>query len=262
MKVFVFQGGLGNQIFEYAFYKKQLENNPNLEYLFPVKSHNGFELNKWFDVTLNKASFLKKILYIVAIKLKEKKIFNLIADKDQDPNDDNYFVTGFFQDKQYFDNIDISFKEFNLSKANREYLEQIKRTNSVAIHVRRGDYLQPPYDEIYGGICTSKYYQEAVEIIKGKLKDPVFYIFSNDKDWVKNNMNIQNAIYIDCNTGMNSAIDLYLMAHAKANIIANSSFSFWGAYLNRRKPFVVYPQKWFKSKYIAPNIFPSDWLGI
>lgn len=262
MKVFVFQGGLGNQIFEYAFYKKELENNPKLRYLFPVKCHNGFELNRWFNVTLNEASIFDRLLYLFADRLKRYGILSMIADKDLADNADCYFVKGFFQDKRYFKDFNIDFKDIKLSNANKQYLEMIKNSNSVAIHVRRGDYLQPPYNEIYGGICTEEYYKAAIEIIRNNFIDPMFFIFSNDKQWVMDNFNLKNAVFVNCNTGLSSPIDLYLMSHAKGNIIANSSFSFWAAYLNRSTQLVVYPKKWFNSKYNAPNIFPSDWFGI
>lgn len=259
MKVFVFRGGLGNQIFEYFFYKKQLEINPSVKYIFPEKCHNGFEINKWFDVVLHKASVFDVILYKILRKL---DVSCLIADKDSEPEADNYFVLGYFQDKRYFNGLEIKFKTLQLSESNKHYLNLIDSCESVAIHIRRGDYLQPPFDEIYGGICTEEYYKSAIDIVKRSIKNPVFFIFSNDKEWIKDNLHIDNAIYVDCNSGMNSPLDMFLMTHSKANIIANSSFSFWGAYLNRFAKLVVYPKRWYKSKYKVPDIFPSDWLGI
>ena len=91
MKVFVFQGGLGNQIFEYAYYQHELKKNPRLKYLFPkAKCHNGFELDKWFDVSLNEASCWQKILYEIAVRLQGKGLLKLIADKDNRLLDDKY----------------------------------------------------------------------------------------------------------------------------------------------------------------------------
>lgn len=263
MKVFVFQGGLGNQIFEYAFYKAQLENYPQLKYLFPkAKCHNGFELDKWFDVTLHKASAFEEVLYIIAQKLKEKGILTLIADKDINPIADNYFVTGYFQTKKYLNKEFIRFKDLTLSEENKRYLNLITHTQSISIHVRRGDYLTPPYDKIYSGICTHDYYIKAINIVKKKIKDPVFFVFSDDIEWVKKNLHLENANYIDCNSGIYSPIDMYLMTFAKANIIANSTFSYWGAYLNTNNPLVIYPKKWFQSRFKTPDIFLTNWLGI
>ena len=94
------------------------------------------------------------------------------------------------------------------------------------------------------------------------MESPKFYVFSDDIAWVKNNLKLKNEVFVDWNIGKDSIYDMYLMSQAKANVIANSTFSYWGAYLNEKTRIVVYPKKWFASKFIAPNIFPDDWFGI
>lgn len=263
MKVFVFQGGLGNQIFEYAYYQHELKKNPCLKYLFPnVKCHNGFELNRWFEVTLHEASFLQKKFFELAQRLKSKHLINLIADKDIDLQSDRYFATGYIQSKQFLADGFIQFKDFSLSEENKRYLDLIRSTESIAVHVRRGDYLQEPYKAIYSGICTEEYYKKALDLVNEKFNNPTFFVFSNDMDWVKENLRLENAYYIDCNTGENSPLDMFLMSKTKGLVLANSTFSYWGAKLNGNKELVVYPKKWINKPFEIPNIFDTDWLGI
>ena len=111
-------------------------------------------------------------------------------------------------------------------------------------------------------ICTTEYYNKAVHIIKKEISNPTFYIFSDDIEWVKNNLPLENACYIDWNTGNQSIYDMYLMTNAKAHIIANSTFSYWGAMLSKSSLITIYPKKWFNSKFAVPNIFPQNWIGL
>ena len=108
------------------------------------------------------------------------------------------------------------------------------------------------------------YYDKAISIIREKIIDPQFFVFSDDIDWARNNLSIEDAHYIDWNNGDDSIFDMYLMSQAKMNIIANSTFSFWGAYLNKNSPLVVYPKKWFNNDcgVKVPDIFPNTWIGI
>lgn len=268
MKVFVFQGGLGNQIFEYAYYSSELKKNPHLKYLFPkVKCHNGFELDKWFDVKLNKATWFQEYLFWLLQRLKPQGLSRffakrLVVDKDKDLSADSYFATGYLQSKKYLTSDFIKFKHLDLAEANQRYLDLIENTESVAIHVRRGDYLQAPYKAIYGNICTDEYYKKALDIVKNKFKNPTYFVFSNDMEWVKNNLKLDNAYYVDCNIGVNSPIDMFLMSKTKGVILANSTFSFWGAQLNNFAKVIVYPQKWINKPYEVPDIFKSNWFGI
>jgi len=124
--------------------------------------------------------------------------------------------------------------------------------------------LQPPHNKLFAGICTLEYYQNAIEICKSQCEDLVYFIFSDDIPWAKNNLKQENAYYIDWNIGNDSIYDMYLMSHAKMNIIANSTFSFWGAFLNKQSCMTIYPQKWFNEGcgVPVPDIFPDAWIGI
>lgn len=263
MKYVVFQGGLGNQIFQYAYYKYMQKKIPALSYLFACgNSHNGFELSKWFDTEMRNPSLIIKLIFKVIYLLKIKGICDFIIPEEEYPKKDGLFVSGYWQDKKYYQKGFVKFKKLILSDKNESLVRDLDNSPSVAIHVRRGDYIRPPYDKIYGGICTIDYYQQAINIVCKSLDNPKFYVFSDDIEWVKNNLKLYDAVFVDWNTGKSSIYDMYLMAHAKANIIANSTFSYWGAFLNEKSQIVVYPKKWFASKYVAPKIFPEDWIGI
>ena len=131
---------------------------------------------------------------------------------------------------------------------------------SVGIHVRRGDYLNIP---LYSGICDLPYYTRAIEYIKSKSKNPKFYIFSNDMEWCKINLPVENAVFVEANTGINSIFDMILLSSCKYNIIANSSFSWWGAWLNKNKKAVIAPTKWYNNKKRDAAVeLSADWIRI
>lgn len=113
---------------------------------------------------------------------------------------------------------------------------------------------------IFGNICTQKYYHDAIRIITEKVNDAVFYVFSDDISWVQTHLDIPNAVYVNWNTGESSIYDMYLMSSCKYNIIANSTFSYWAARLNKKTNMVIYPSKWYNT--FTPDIFPESWCGI
>ena len=115
---------------------------------------------------------------------------------------------------------------------------------------------------LYGGICTEMYYAKAITYICNKIDQPSFFVFSNEIDWVKNNVDIPNPTYIDFNNGADSWQDMFLMSQCKHNIIANSSFSWWGAWLNSgQEKLVIAPKKWFNNHEIN-DIVCESWIKI
>ncbi|WP_165040330.1 alpha-1,2-fucosyltransferase [Dysgonomonas sp. ZJ709] len=268
MKIVVFKGGLGNQIFEYAFcqYLKTLINEKIYVYYVPEKKaiQRRFEIMDFFDAKINKAHLIIKLVYWLI-----KVIKYMYKDSDLISTDDSYNINsicfdGWWQDKKYYENINswIQFKNLPLNDKNIETMNAIKNTESVSIHIRRGDYLFSQFADIYTNICTPDYYRNAISMVKQKYKNPHFFVFSDDMDWVKENFELENATYISWNVGIDSHWDMYLMSYCKVNIIANSSFSYWGAYLNKSNELTVYPQKWYNSGYEPPSIFPEKWYGI
>ena len=142
--------------------------------------------------------------------------------------------------------------------------EKILRTkSSVTIHVRRGDYLK---SDIFSGICSLEYYKNAIIKACSLLENPIFLIFSNDSEWCIENFKEvlgNNKVYfISNNKGSDSYRDMQLMSKARCNIIANSSFSWWGAYLNKRgDQIVIVPNKW-TNQLEDKDIYLDNWIRI
>lgn len=286
------QGGLGNQMFQYAFYLALKKDNPrticDCSFVTNNSDHNGYELEKVFNIKTEKsilrsyiAKFLdscsyrqrKKILYIfslIGVKLIKDTIPSLY-----DPNILKYkqnskfnFYIGYWQTEQYFKHIEFQikdkfkFNELHLSKQSRIIASKINNSNSISIHIRRGDYLLPQNETLYKDICTIEYYQKGISIIKEKCHNCNFFIFSDDIQWARKNIVTENIFFIDFNKGKDSWQDMYLMSLCKHNIIANSSFSWWAAWLNNyEQKIVICPHKFINTNRPS-DIIPASWIKI
>ena len=267
MKILVFTGGLGNQIFGYAFYLYLKENYPN-ERVYGIYSHKkmsehyGLEIDKYFDVDLPPSPLLAKIITGLLFVGKKMRLTTKLVDMNTRTFDPKTIVNTPCKTKLSFipeGNEWIHFKKLQLSNNNNHILQKIELTNSVFIHVRRGDYYSPTYIKKLGGTCPIDYYDKAIDYIKKHVGNIHCFVFSDDICWVKENLKIPDPVYIDWNTGEKSFWDLYLMSHCKYAIIANSTFSYWGAVLGKSKSIVCYPKKWVNPPFVAPDIFPKEW---
>ena len=129
----------------------------------------------------------------------------------------------------------------------KTYEEQMQNTNSVSLHIRRGDYLT--VSDVYGGICTPEYYEKAMKQMEEWHPDCHFFVFTNDTKWVKENYHQKNLTVVEGNDEDAGYIDLYLMTRCKHYILANSSFSWWGCYLSTSKDKkVIAPKQWFQGR--------------
>lgn len=257
-------GGLGNQMFQYAIARSIAEERKDaflldISYFKNYTLHNGYRLDQ-FNITENIASLeeikklkgseslLSKICRHYGIerrtyyKEKEYTIFdNSVFEKD------DIYLDGYWQNEKYFRNIrNILLKEFNnkneLSKEIDGVLKKIKKHNSVSIHIRRGDYLNSP--DV--GVLDIDYYKRAVKYINDNVDSPRFFVFSDDLGWCKNQFNfIENIYYVS--EGTSEIDDFFMMKSCKHNIIANSTFSWWAAWLNDyHHKFVISPVIWMK----------------
>jgi hypothetical protein len=272
-------GGLGNQMFQYAIGRnlsiknktslyldlsQLLDRNETLNYTF-----RDFELNV-FDThfCIVKNSSLWKAY---------RKIYNsifpsqYITESNHFYNSSvldltgNIYLDGYWQNEKYFKGIDTTIrKDFTFknkpNEINRQYIDRIKSTNAVSIHFRRGDYITNSEARSYQGICTEEYYLNAIKHINQTVRSPHFFIFSDDIDWVKQNFPLRNNYsLIDFNKGRYSFEDMRLMSLCKHNIIANSSFSWWGAWLNANKnKIIISPTQWFT--LAKTEIVPPEWI--
>ena len=176
---------------------------------------------------------------------------------------------GYYQNERYFKDIEnIIRKEFTLKNSLSESAEKIysdikNKPDSVSVHIRRGDYISDPSANANHGTCSVEYYENALSIIRKKVKSPTFFIFSDDISWVKENLKIENAIYVS-NPEIKDYEELILMSKCKHNIIANSSFSWWGAWLNQNSnKIVIGPKQWLTHKTSNElDILPAEWIQI
>ncbi len=179
------------------------------------------------------------------------------------------YLSGNWQNEKYFKDItDIIRKDFTLkikSDAYKKMHRQILNTAGiVSLHIRRGDYISNEGTNKYHGICSIDYYKSAVSLITHSVQNPTFFIFSDDMEWVKENLKIEHPMIFVSGNSLTDSEELTLMSKCKHNIIANSSFSWWGAWLNNNpNKVVVAPKKWFLSlEREQDNPCPDSWIKI
>lgn len=298
MKIVNISGGLGNQMFQYAFALSLKERYPEEEVVIDtshyhtlffnhykgINLHNGYEIDKVFpNAILYKAKwwqvmrlsyyvpnyilsrFVRKVLPKRKTELipPYSKNYSYIAEVYQ-PNDCYY--EGFWQCIRNFDGIKSklikTFSHPEPNVYNAELMKLLKTTRSVGIHVRRGDYLNEPE---FQGICDVDYYRKAIENILRDGERRVFYVFSNDMEWCKENLTpLMKGCEMVCvtgNKGQDSCWDMFLMTYCQDLIIANSSFSWWGAFLNQRGGRVIVPNPWL-NRDCEIDIYDDNWIRL
>jgi hypothetical protein len=292
-------GGLGNQMFQYACGRSlSLELNQNLKFSkdmihFYKNPHNGIELDRIFELNLNLVSrfelaktigrfrsypLTRKVLEFNSLyKFRGPRFiiepqFRYLCDLDHRARNGAY-LQGYWQSERYFKKYstiikeDFNFKNLaNITNINNIKLaELINRTNSLGIHIRRGDYVNNRKTYSIHGVCSIEYYLSAVKNIQEKYPNPLIVAFSDDPDWVSREIApyFSKLIVVSHNKGLESYIDMWLMSLCKHNIIANSSFSWWAAWLNKN-PFkiVIAPKNWFANKADNADLLPPSWIRL
>lgn len=272
-----FLGGLGNQMFQYAFYKALKQRGcrvyADLSYyrydgVMPFKLDEVFKkasVNKRFCKNGILTDGVKKLAYIGKSGMCEKA--DAWYDKNMIQNITGGVYTGYWQTEKYFTGIERELRQdfrFGYGEEKLKALAgELRRSNSVSVHIRRGDYLD--IQDVYGGICTMEYYANAIDRIKDMAgQDARFYFFSNDIEWVKTQFKGDNYHYIseELFESYEDWYDMCLMSSCRHNIIANSSFSWWGAWLNDNEDkIVIAPSKWLNTGE-TPDIWCDGWIRI
>lgn len=291
-------GGLGNQMFQYAF-GKAMAHELNLNVLYDLnwlrtthahrkatnrkdelqafcvqikevdpKSVTGFALRKsnWIKKTICWFLFTFRILHL----LREKEEFAIDTFLKSRITKIAY-IKGYFQTEDYFKAYEDEIrKDFTLaqplSDSSLKYSQLITEHNAVSIHVRRGDYVHNQQINKFHGTCSNEYYQQAINYISTHVEYPVFFIFSDDLAWVKQQPWVSeiNKVYVEGNTDTQSYEDMCLMSLCKHQIIANSSFSWWGGWLNQNAcKIVIAPRKWLKQDNMnkkVKRLIPEEWI--
>ena len=285
-------GGLGNQMFQYALAVKlqYIGRDVCINPSFSSSSNRRYELDLFENIksqgilTRDEKNvspfFTKKLIRRV------KSLFGL---RELTYNDriieyqprvfeyDNVYLSGYWQNEKYFKDIrEIILRCFSFDRESivcwtkllKEKYGEFKpeNENSISVHIRRTDYDLPQYEPIYGNICTIDYYQRAIYAMADRVESPIFYYFSDDIGWVKDNLlthsDIEPHTYrvIDVNC-KDAAMDMWIMTRCRHHIIANSTYSWWGAWLGTNNDKIVMaPQKWMNG--YSDDIICQDWIKI
>lgn len=276
-------------MFQYALGRAMsLKNNTELK--LDISGFESYKLHKYsldaFNIKKNIASkeeidrfkkykpksermwFLYNMLFADSSKYFQEAGFNFNPEVLKIGGD--AYIDGYWQTEKYFKNIESTIRaDFSFvlpqSKKDVEILARIHECNSVSIHIRRADYVTDANANKAHGTCPIEYYNKAASIIAGKVADPHFFVFSDDHGWAKENIKINYpTVYVNHNNSDTNYQDLRLMASCKHNIIANSSFSWWGAWLNENpNKIVITPQRWFAdTNRDTSDLIPSTWTRI
>jgi len=283
-------GGLGNQMFQYAA-GRALSLRLGQPLRLDISGfdgyglHQGFELQRVFNCPAETATeadvrsilgwqfspAVRRVLArpgMVAFRREGFVVephFHYWTEINQVPRD--CYLAGYWQSEQYFReaapaiHADFTFKSLPANR-NAELAEQIGQVNAVSLHVRRGDYVNNPKTNVVHGVCSLDYYRDAVQHVSSRVENPCFFIFSDDIPWVKEHLKMDLPCqYVDHNCGAESYNDMRLMSLCRHHIIANSSFSWWGAWLNQNPgKIVVAPKKWFANDKNVNDLFPDGWV--
>lgn len=273
------QGGLGNQMFQYAAGRSlsirlgaqfSLDGNWFVNESRRAITPRNFELSVFRltdtfseDLPHPRRQMLKSLIFPPE-KLLESQAPDLSTLNKMSKN---IYLDGYWNDYRIFvDQNDKILSDFTLSvplsEESKDVLSKIKQGVSASIHVRRGDYITDAGSNAKHGVLPREYYETASSII-AKNNDAVhFYVFSDDIDWCRTNIKLkQKVTFVDHNTAERSYEDMYLMSQCSHNIIANSTFSWWGAWLNQNTDRqVVAPARWFNDDTQArDSLIPPEW---
>ncbi|MDR1364880.1 MAG: alpha-1,2-fucosyltransferase [Oscillospiraceae bacterium] len=268
-KIVQIMGGLGNQLFQYAFgvaLRKKLNCDVFYEKNFfdnQVRSENGSCYRNYglgFYNTHIKFANENQIENCFKIPEEELRKHDILYFK----NNKNEHLLGYFQKVNYFEDFRIELLKdlklkIPLDKKNKTMMKMIEKTKSVSVHIRRTDYLN--FKDTFEIPGLESYYYPAMEKIAQIIHDPTFYIFTDSIDWVKENFKTSYKYFIvDINDDSKNYFDLELMRKCKHNIIANSTFSWWGAWLNTNEDkIVISPKVWFVNNDFG-DIIPKSWI--
>ncbi len=283
-------GGLGNQMFQYALTcvlnSKGIPSRISFRDFFFYKHHNGFDLSRAFNLELDTKNKLKlNVLnlgsFFWSVSIVQKLLYslfqmysllfeNIMKEKKEFSFDEEIFeisnsrLIGTWQSVKYLEGYEeflrnkfkfkppLDFENISLSK-------EIEKGNSVAVHIRRGDYTKSEWKNSHLVIDGPEYYLNAIDELSSKLINPIFYFFSDDIDWAKTNFKGSNFKFVEHNSNDKSYLDMYLMSLCSNFIIANSTFSWWAAWLSENpEKIVIAPNPWIKGLR-TPEIYPDNW---
>ena len=281
-------GGLGNQLFQYAagrslsiahqtelvldlgWYKNTPASNTPRHYelaRYPIRARVA-SANEERLCRLYSSRILQR-LQLLRWPWNRHQETNFEFDSRFTNLKDNTYLDGYWQSFKYFEGVvDAIRSEFMPlpapSALDQAIGDKVHVTESVSVHVRRGDYVTQKAAATVHGACPLDYYDAAMQIIERRVSSPHFYVFSDDSEWAKTNLTFPGpAMFVDHNNSATAFQDMRLMSQCHHHVIANSSFSWWGAWLNPRKDkLVIAPKKWFSDDRSTSSLTPIDWIRL
>jgi len=264
-------GGLGNQLFQYAMARRIsiINNEPIKLDIFPFQQ---YKLRNYSLMHFNIVESFATIEEIQAIfaagRVIRESYFHFDPQILKAPG--NIYLDGYWQTEKYFKDIQATIREEFLIKTPSEQIDlaaayKIMGCNSISLHIRRADYVTNPDANKVHGCCSMEYYRRAIIKMASVVNDPHFFIFSDDIKWSQANVTIDYpTTFVSQNGPDKNYEDLRLMSLCKHHIIANSSFSWWGAWLSTNKnKIVIAPNRWFQVTDIdTKDIIPENWFVI
>lgn len=276
-------GGLGNQMFQYAMgrraahyarttLKLDISWFGNIDVSDTIRSYDLDCFNIQATIATKAEIRLYRDNKILRLYNRFRPYYKKTLIKDYHVFDPKFlnigkhaYVVGDWQSEDYFSDIaDILRSEFTLKKpfspSTQEYSRAIRNTSSVSLHVRRGDYISnPKYKKVYT-VLDEQYYARALEYITTHISKPEVFVFSDDLTWVKKHMHFDYPVHYVGHHEISDPEELLLMSQCKHNIIANSSFSWWGAWLNPNPDTcVIAPRQWYTNQQSTEQLIPSGW---
>ncbi|WP_080237783.1 alpha-1,2-fucosyltransferase [Spirosoma rigui] len=277
-------GGLGNQMFQYAF-GIRLATERQTELVasgFLLKNrllaklrhytYRHFELDAFgiAEPSSSPVNLVRAILPIPQSMVLLRETTTGTAVLPLPPYAEHIVCVGYWQSEHYFKTVKSAVRQqFTFRKPINDFTRRVKdciagSPNPVFVHVRRGDYVTNTNASQHHGVCGIDYYKKAIAVVNKQIDSPDFYVFSDDLDWVRQELGplLGQATYVDGNRGPDSWQDMFLMSQCRHAIIANSSFSWWGAWLNAEPSrIVIAPRNWFTAK-TSDQLLPNHWVSL
>lgn len=285
-------GGLGNQMFQYAFgralaLRHEQPLRVDIDTFRYVKQHQGFLLDKLFNVQIQPVSRreLAEVLGLAWYFLPQKYIGRAgfpkgpnfyFQDIELKPNLELQricqpaYLKGWWQSQNFFASYSEQIAEdfrfaLALDDRNKLIAEEMRSCHSLSIHIRRGDYVSTPEALACYAVCDVGYYTRAIDLIAARCSIDKVYVFSDDLEWARRHVLVPFPCeYIAHNSAINSHLDLQLMTYCRSHIIANSSFSWWGAWLSNAwghgDGLVVAPKRWGLKRPMPVDVPLQSWI--
>jgi hypothetical protein len=284
-------GGLGNQLFQYAFAYSLARRTDSL-LKSDIQGFENYDLREFELQRFNIVCELASKEEIENLKYKAESPFGRLLRKlrkrprqhatsfHSEPHFQfsksifdlrhSAYLDGYWQSEKYFRDyreelLDLFSLKNGFTHLSRAYLQDIEQCASVALHIRRGDYVTDPITRSYHGRCDPEYYANAAAVIQQHLSNPHFFIFSDDLHWAKANLGfLDQFTFVESEDQAFACEEMILMSRCRHNIIANSSFSWWAAWLNKNpRKMIITPKQWFTDSSVdTSDLLPGSWIQL